>query len=262
MPSTPDADDNRYLFWSRLTAAQAHNTGRPTKAIDRRVRAFFHDVCEVISPTITLELGAHEANFSVWAKETFPQTRAIAVEANHYVYDKHRERVSDAGVEYHYLAAASTNGPVTITIPRQIGNRSLEQANRMASLVTHLQDREHESVEVEAKRMDDFVSLEPEDRVVAWIDVEGASGQVLAGSREVLSRAAAVYIEVEQVSKWEGQWLDIEVARYFHEIGKVPAIRDIQRRNQYNVVFLDAELAAREEISARAAGVLRPPRNP
>ena len=39
-------------------------------------------------------------------------------------------------------------------------------------------------------------------------------------------------------------------------------IRDIQRRNQYNVVFLDAELAAREEISARAAGVLRPPRNP
>jgi hypothetical protein len=85
---------------------------------------------------------------------------------------------------------------------------------------------------------------------------------VLAGGREVLARADAVYIEVEKDARWHGQWLDVDVARYFGELGKVPAIRDIQRPHQYNVVFLDAELAARDDISTRAASVLRPPRKP
>ncbi len=265
MPATPDhgdhaadasAADDRYLFWARMTAAQAHNTGRPSEAIDRRVQRFFRDMCAEIDPTITLELGAHEAGFSSWAKRTFPEARAVAVEANPYVHEKYRERLAERGVEYHHLAAASTNGPVTITIPRQVGSRSLGQANRMASLATHQDDRGHESVEVEAKRMDDFVAAGDDDRIVAWIDVEGASDQVLGGSSELLARADAIYIEVEPAAKWHGQWLDVDVARYFHDLGKVPVIRDIQRRTYYNVVYLDAALAAREDISARAARVM------
>lgn len=257
MSSDPRADDNRYLFWSRLTAAQARDSGRRTRVIDRRVRSFFRFACGTIQPTITVELGAHEASFSVWAKHTFPEARAVAVEANPYVYELHRERLAGEGVEYHHLAAASTNGPVTITIPNQVGTRVLKKANRMASLVRHSRELGHESVEVRGMRMDDFVGRDADDRVVAWIDVEGASDQVLAGSSELLAAADAVYIEVEKQSKWHGQWLDVDVARYFHELGKVPAVRDIQRRNQYNVVFLDAELAARKEVSRRAARVLR-----
>lgn len=260
MPATPDhgdrAADDRYLFWARLTAAQAHNTGRPSEAIDRRVQRFFRDICAEVDPTITLELGAHEAGFSSWAKRTFPEARAVAVEANPYVHEKYRERLAERGVEYHHLAAASTNGPVTITIPRQVGKRSLGQANRMASLAAHQDDRGHESVEVEAKRMDDFVDAGADERIVAWIDVEGASDQVLGGSTELLARAGAVYIEVEPEAKWHGQWLDVDVARYFHDLGKVPVIRDIQRRTYYNVVYLDAALAARVDISARAAQVM------
>lgn len=257
------ADDNGYYFWSRMTAAQAHNTGRPTEAITRRVLTFFHDMCAVVEPTISLELGAHEAKFSVWAKRHFPQARAVAVEANPYVYEKFRERVDGNGVEYHHLAAASTNGPVTITIPTQVGPRSLVKANRMASLAIHRREKGHEAVEVDARRMDDFVPHGDGDRVVAWIDVEGASDQVLAGSREILARADAVYMEVERVSSWHGQWLDVDVARYFREIGKIPVIRDVQRKGQYNVVFLDAELAARDTVSERTARVLRwPPGKP
>jgi FkbM family methyltransferase len=254
--------DQRYVFWSQFTAAQAHNTHRRHQVIGRRVERFLRFICNQRRPTIVLELGAHEGKFSVWAKRRFPEARCLALEANPYVYEEHREHLAQEGVDYRHLAAGLETGTVTIHIPTGVDGRELTRTSRMASLVTHLRSHGDEAVEVPAVRVDDLVSLEPDDRLVVWIDVEGASQQVLEGGREVLARADAVYIEVERDPLWHGQWVDVDVARYFEELGKVPVLRDIQRPHQYNVVFLDAALAARDDISARAARVLRPPRTP
>jgi len=256
--SASSASDNRYLFWSRYTAAQAHNTGRPAKRFDRRVEAFFHEICKQVQPTISLELGAHEGTFSSWAKGAFPDARCLAVEANPFVHEKHHERLAAEGVEYRHVAAASSNGTVTIHIPGRVNQRTLSRANRMASLAIHSRSTGNEMVEVPSARVDDLVERPDDARIVAWIDVEGASDQVLSGARDTLASAAAVYIEVESVSAWHGQWLDVDVARYFDALGMVPVVRDIQRHHQYNVVFLHHELAARPEISERASRVLVP----
>jgi FkbM family methyltransferase len=261
-PPVPD-DPHGYRFWAAFTAAQARNTGRPTEVIDRRVRRFFHDVCRAVDPSLVLELGAHEGTFSTWAKSTFPDASCIALEANPYVHRKYRKELGKAGVDYRHLAAASTNGTVPINIPVEIGRRTVApEKSRMASLGIHRESHQHETVDVEAVRIDDLVHPSATDRIVAWIDVEGGSDAVLTGAREVLTRAAAVYIEVESVELWSGQWLDVDVARFFRDIGKVPAMRDIQRRNNYNVVFVGAELAAEQQIIERAARVLRPPNPP
>lgn len=255
----PD-DPGWYRFWADYTAAQAHNTRRPTKVIDRRVRRLFHDLCRVVEPTVVLELGAHEGAFSTWAKGTFPDARCLALEANPYVHRQFREQLDDAGVEYLQVAAAASNGSVSINIPTQIGSKVKERTSRMASLAVHQRAVGNETVDVEAVRVDDAVSLTEADRVVAWIDVEGASDAVLSGGRETLARADAVYIEVEAVEKWSGQWLDVDVARFFRSIGKIPAMRDIQRAQQYNVVFVSPELAGRDGVAERVARLLRPPR--
>lgn len=252
--------DQRYVFWSQFTAAQAHNTQRRHQVIGRRVERLLRWVCNRRRPTIVLELGAHEGAFSVWAKRRFPEAHCLALEANPYVHEEHREHLAAEGVDYRHLAAGPETGTVTIHIPTGVSGRELTRTSRMASLVTHTRSHGDEDVEVPAVRVDDLVSLGPDDRLVVWIDVEGASQQVLAGGHEVLARADAVYIEVERDAAWHGQWLDVDVARYFEEIGKVPVMRDIQRPHQYNVLFLDAALAARGDVSARAARVLRPPR--
>lgn len=258
-PPWPD-DPHGYRFWAEFTAAQARNTGKPTEVIDRRVRRFFHDLCRAVDPTLVLELGAHEGTFSAWAKGEFPKARCLALEANPYVHRKYRERLGRAGVDYRHLAAASTNGTVTINIPVEIGRRTVApEESRMASLGIHRRGHQHETVDVEAVRVDDLVHPTGTDRIVAWIDVEGASDAVLTGARDVLTRAAAVYIEVERVELWSGQWLDVDVARFFRGIGMVPAMRDVQRRNNYNVVYVGEELATQRAISERAARVLRPP---
>jgi hypothetical protein len=128
----------------------------------------------------------------------------------------------------------------------------------MASLGIHHKSDGHEAVTVPAVRGDDLAPVGPEDRVVAWIDVEGAVDQVLPGSRGLLERAAAVFIEVESESTWEQQWLDVDVARYFDELGKVPVLRDIERPHQYNVIYLDPALATTPDVVRRIARVLVP----
>ena len=106
-------------------------------------------------------------------------------------------------------------------------------------------------------RLDDYLTPRPDDRLVAWVDVEGATEIVLGNGPEVLSQTALVYIEVEREAKWDQQWLDVDVARYLAELGFVPIARDNQRRHQYNVIFASAELAADPEVARLTAQAYR-----
>lgn len=258
-----DPDDQRararYAFWSSFTAVQARRSGHDRAEIDARVERFFRHVCEVVEPTVSLEIGAHAAEFSRWARRQFPDARCIAVEANPYVHEKHRDRLARAGVDYRHAAASTTAGTVSLNIPTEVHGIARQRTSRMASLAVHAKSAGQEVVEVPAVPVDDLTEVGPEDRVVAWVDVEGATGQVLPGGVAALARAAAVFIEVESSPTWDGQWLDADVAAYFEALGKIPVLRDIQRPHQYNVVFLDPELAARPEIARRAARALAPP---
>jgi FkbM family methyltransferase len=249
-----------YRFWTALTAAQANNLGRPTEVVGRRVRRFFHEVCRLVQPDLVLELGAHEAKFSRWAKREFPDAQCLALEANPYVYRRFVERLGKRGVDYRNLAATSASGPVEMIIPTRIWDSTKGLGNKMGSLVTHRGDVGHETVQVDGVRVDELVDVSTSGPLVSWVDVEGASEAVLEGSRDVMAAAAAVYIEVESDEVWPGQWLDLDVARYFLSLGMVPAMRDVQRPQQYNVVFLSPALAARPEVAELAAGVMRPAR--
>ncbi|MGC4109834.1 MAG: FkbM family methyltransferase [Nocardioides sp.] len=262
VPDSVSGDLAGYRFWTAFTAAQAVNAGRPVEAVGKRVRRFFHDVCRLVEPGLCLELGAHEGSFSRWARRNLPQATCLALEANPYVHAKFRERLSESGVDYRNLAATTSSGPVTLTIPTQIGEQAKGRANRMGSLAVHRSDRAHETVEVEGVRVDELDEVSSAGPTVAWIDVEGASEQVLEGARGIMARADAVYIEVEIEEMWPGQWLELDVARYFLELGLVPVMRDLQRPHQHNVVFASAALATRPDVAELAAAVYRPVRQP
>jgi hypothetical protein len=95
--------------------------------------------------------------------------------------------------------------------------------------------------------------------VVAWIDVEGANEPIL-GAGSVLERVAAIFIEVERETTWEGQWLDTDVNHCLRGHRFLPVARDVigGRPHQYNVVFLPAEDAQLVPTAQMAARVLHP----
>ena len=263
MTVAPDsAQDAGYLYLARLLARRAREL--PRDLVGARVEQAFRDLCLELAPTVSLEVGAHEAEFSRWLKSEIPSAHCLAFEANPFVHDKFADGLDGTGVDYHHLAVSQVSGTVDLGIPRRFHNplRGRRYRKRrtsgMASLARHRYAERTETVPVPSVPLDEFVSIDEDDVVVAWIDVEGASGEVLTSGANVLSHASLVYIEVEKEQVWEGQWLDVDVANYLADCGLVPVLRDIQRRHQYNVVFAKAELAATPEMARLCDEVYRP----
>ncbi|WP_183094984.1 FkbM family methyltransferase [Nocardioides stalactiti] len=251
-----------YQAFARPLARRARKL--PRDVVTARVADAFRDLCRALQPTVSLEVGAHEAGFSRWIKNEVPDARCVAFEANPYVHQKYDDELAETGVEYHHLAISDVDGTVDLGIPRRLHNtrkgrrfRKL-RTSRMASLSRHRYAVRTETVAVPSLPLDDFLHVTDDDVIVAWIDVEGASGPVLTAGREVLSRASLVYIEVENEQVWDDQWLDVDVAAFLAECGLVPVLRDVQRRHQYNVVFAAADLADHPRIRAARAAVYRP----
>lgn len=253
-----DAQDAAFRYLMNVQELRGHTLPKDTVA--ERVEGLFQELCVELAPTLSLEIGAHEAGFSARLKRQSPGTRCVAFEANPYVYEKFAARHAESGVEYLHMAVSETNGTVELGIPRHFQNArgrrfTKTRTNRMASLSSHRYAEETELVSVPSMRGDDFVQVAQDDVVVAWIDVEGASGAVLESTARALSHASLVYIEVENESVWDNQWLDLDVARFLATCGLVPLLRDVQRPHQYNVVFANAEIAARADVAARCESV-------
>lgn len=249
-----------YRFTAQFLEAMVSVCDLTPNAMARRVQEAFKKIATRVDATVTLEIGAFEASFSRWARQHLPDARVLAFEANPFVHEHFRDEVTGAGVDYINACICPKAGPVVLNVPRDFRSYQFEKVNQMASLSMNADTEVQEQIEVPGLALDDAVELGPDDRVVAWIDVEGALEQVLAGSLHTLSRASAAYVEVESRPIWHGQWLDVDVVAWFAGIGMVPVLRDLQRSDQYNVLFLAEELAADPAIAKLVARAYALPR--
>lgn len=259
----PQASDAAYRRWADTLAD--HARGLPRKLVGERVETAFRELCTGLAPTLSVEVGAHEASFSVWMSQHVPSARCVAFEANPYVHQKFTAAIAGAGVEYVHLAVSQTRGATDLTIPRRMSDviadrhRRKRRTNRMASIVgRHRYAERSEVVSVPSAPLDDVVDVAEDDVVVAWIDVEGSAGTVLPSGAAVLSRASLVHVEVETEPVWEGQWLDVDVARFLAGCDLVPVVRDVKRRHQYNVVFARPDIADDARTARLVDEVYRP----
>jgi len=76
------------------------------------------------------------------------------------------------------------------------------------------------------------------NNAVAWIDVEGGQKNVLEGADSFLSKASAIYVEVESKQVWDGQSVDDDIARLLKEYQFVPVLRDNLALFQYNEIYV------------------------
>jgi FkbM family methyltransferase len=187
-----------------------------------------------LAPDSVVEVGAHEARFSRAAKRGLKDKQVVAFEANPDVWNTHKDRLAGEGVDYRNLAISDAPGSLTLKVPMVRG----EEARTTGSLRTLSSATDFVEHTVEAVRLDDlgFGSS------VLWIDVEGATGEVLAGGEEMLKSCLAIMVEVEADERWPGQMVATDVLSYLAERGFVAIMRDVQRSWQYNVVLVREEL--------------------
>ena len=148
--ATSNAHDAGYLYLAQLLAHRARKL--PRELVGERVEQAFRDLCIELTPTVSLEIGAHEAAFSRWLKSEVPLAHCVAFEANPYVHDKFADDLDGTGVEYHHLAVSETNGTVDLGIPRRFHNPlrgrrfGKRRTSRMASLAHHRYAEKTETV--------------------------------------------------------------------------------------------------------------------
>jgi FkbM family methyltransferase len=228
------------------------------------LEAAFLDLAIRLAPDLSVEIGAHEASFSERLKAGVANLRAVAFEANPYVYARHADRLQrpESGVDYRHAAICDHDGSVEFRIPVKRGKGALRRENAISSLRLRANaEFEYETLMVPAATLDTALGPRPAIRAVAWVDAEGAQKEILAGGRAFFSTVAAVYIEVERQQVWQDQAVDREIGRRLARFSLVPVMRDNLARPQFNEVYIRPASAiagaARPAIEAYVEGLRR-----
>ena len=221
-----------------------------SSSVDDLVDLFF-SLVDVTHVETFVEAGAKDALASRRASTRHAVPTVVAFEANPYT---HRRFVADVvadGVDYRHQALSEASGEIVFLV--RLDECGRPRADGQGSLHARSDHRDgYESVEVVVGRLDKSVEGAGSVATALWIDVEGASAQVLRGATSMLRAVEVVMIEVESDRRWNGQeWIDHDVIEFLSSYGLRPVGRDQQSRLQYNVVFARPEDSAVADVLAR-----------
>lgn len=223
----------------------------------RNVEILFERMVDLLAPDTILEIGAHEAGFSRRCKAKHPEAQVIAFEANPAIYGEYRAEAEAAGVTYRNECVGDADGTVTFNVPiREDGHLGRGTGSLNAPKES---GRDARQFETPCHKLDSIVTPDS-GRIAAWIDVEGAVGQVLDGGSEAFHQVDLAFIELEEKEEWAGQLVYADVARILAGFGLLPFLSAYQRRRQLNVFFLRQSLfdtRAAHRVRRRHAGMLR-----
>ncbi len=235
----------------------------------RDLEQLFFRAIRLLQPGVFIEAGAKDATASRRARRYLPDARIVAFEANPYVHERFRERNEEPvhRMEYRHLALSDTAGEVTFNVMRGADGRPL--ANGKGSL-KELVQHEHgtQQVTVPSTTLDAFFADHRGTPTVMWVDVEGATEQVLGGAPELLADVQLVFIEVEDRDRWVWgpAWTASDVSTFLLQHGLIPVGRDYQSRFQYNLLFARAEVLLdhrfRPALTLHRSGANRTPPPP
>jgi FkbM family methyltransferase len=206
-----------------------------------RLRSVFFDLQEEIRPDLFVEVGAYDAITSIHMRSILPAARIVAFEANpsnhkHFSESPDYDYASEM-VEYVASAVSDVVGQKTF---KMMGRNDLGLSKKSSLLNRTDASRKYEDVEVPCTTLDSYFSDSHHKTSSLWIDVEGASREVLKGASRVLDTAQSVLIEVEDIQYWQGQWLAADVISFMEGRGFRQAGRDFEYAHQYNILFARA----------------------
>ncbi|MDX0227191.1 FkbM family methyltransferase [Sinorhizobium meliloti] len=218
---------------------QLWGKGSQRKASNKALVELFFGIVKILQPSLFIEAGAKKADTSVRARQFLQKARIVAFEAspdNFAAYSK-SEPHAENGVEYLHYALSDKEGTIEFNIRTAVAGEAVWVNSGANSILPRANgSTEYKTVSVPSKRLDDFFA--GSGSCALWVDVEGASKQVLTGAKETLKKALVAIVEVEDYEVWAGQWKARQVIEAFLDAGLVPIARDFEYKGQYNVVFL------------------------
>ncbi|WP_291845473.1 FkbM family methyltransferase [Maricaulis sp.] len=209
----------------------------------------FITLVAALAPDLSVEVGAHEASYSKRVKANSPGLTAIAFEANPHVHKAYWPELDQLGIDYRNCAICSESGPMPFFIPRKWAGGEFKPGNMISSLLMRRNESfEYDTVTVDGLTLDAALADTDYRRATAWIDAEGVQREILEGAPGFLSRAQAIFIELESREVWLGQGDAGSIGQMLEQAGFRMVMRDNIARSQYNAVFLKNNIVVTESI--------------
>ena len=211
-----------------------------------RLQELFHTLQDELSPDVSVEAGAWRAEFSRELKRRHPEIRSWAFEANKYNHEENVSAVIADGVNYVHSAVTNKVGTTRFLLQemrKSDGARYQKEIGNNSLLIRNDDDVLYSAPTVMCTSLDAFFidndRIQDDERACLWIDVEGASKEVLEGSLAFLNQVDSIFIEVEEIQYWHEQWLNTDVDSFMQKHGFTAIARDTEYAHQYNVIYLN-----------------------
>jgi FkbM family methyltransferase len=188
---------------------------------------------KTIKPNLSVEIGAHAAEFS--RSMVGIADKVLAFEASPFVYGIF---YPIHNVDYLNKAVSDKDGLIKFEIQNDVilftGNNSILNRNEIKDYIY---------IDVESTTLNSYIDNDKYKNICLWIDCEGANKEVLMGSSNILKNVSSIFIEVEEYEFWKNQWLFKDVNDYLIKNDFVLWKKDQECKNyQYNCIFIKKEL--------------------
>lgn len=202
---------------------------------DYNVLEYFISLQEKIKPTVSIEVGAFDADFSKhMAEYGIP---VYAFEASYPVYDKYRSSLEN--INYINKAVSDYDGTITFLFNRNIYYDSQDPSDIGFNSIKPRSDTDVvDTSTVECVTLDSYFADLKEERIALWIDCEGANKEVLLGAKNILSITESIVIEVEYQEVWHDAWLRDDVVNFLESMDFVLIKEEPSGFPQNNCIFI------------------------
>ena len=197
----------------------------------------------------SLEIGAHEAGFSLEMAKTYGNAISIcAVEASPKTHAYFQKNVNYKDFGISYINAIVSDREEKTAFYEYVDEKR-EEAYMVSSLFEDIRNWKTKKIRVTVKSIlgDTLIEnkFKNKKKIALWIDVEGAQSEVLNSLSKSFSRGIinSVYIEVEKEKLWlEQKMLDNDVIAFMNKQNFSQFLHDNEYYTQYNIIFVNNDI--------------------
>jgi FkbM family methyltransferase len=204
---------------------------------DKNSLQYFLDIQKKLKPTMSIEVGAFDADFSVEISKTNIPTYAF--EGFTEIYDNFKDRLSN--INYLNFAITDYDGTTDFYIDSTDPQWYLRQG--YYGIKMGFFRKAHKVVSVPCTSLDSYFKDFSNEKIALWIDCEGANREVLEGAAKILSMVDSIYIEVEHNFIWSDIWLRDDVINYLDKFDFLLLDEFSANPGQTNCIFVKKHLA-------------------
>jgi FkbM family methyltransferase len=203
-----------------------------------KTKYLFLILLRLLKPNLVLDVGSLDGSDALRFRRMLPRAKIVSFEANPHLYQKmiRDPKLQTAGVSIiNKVASASVADEIPFFISRESAGRVWNKG--ASSLNRQIAGDDHEEIAVKTTRLDEHIGVS-HGSAALWIDVEGASYEVLSTIQSKRHLVSLIHIETETAELWKAQKLKSDVVALAQSMGFTP-IAQSSSGIQQDVVFVN-----------------------